>query len=126
MEADSELSFLMFTSTLFNSCSLYVGITCLRHPNDYLSIGGISAVLAVWSLFIISFTAFLVMVKTGSSIHELSSSTWDKVQQLIHAGQKLTSSQKRLLSIVEKELTMTVWKAASVKRVSYSLLWEPF
>ncbi|GIY65991.1 uncharacterized protein CDAR_454081 [Caerostris darwini] len=132
MEADSELSVLMFTSTLFNSCSLYVGITCLLHPGDYLSLGGISAMLAVWILFAISFTAFFVMSKTGSSIHELSSSIWDKVQQLIPAGQELTSSQKRLLSVVEKELTMTVWKVASVKRsfilatlgtvVTYSIL----
>ncbi|GIX98978.1 uncharacterized protein CEXT_753421 [Caerostris extrusa] len=131
MEADSELSVLMFISTLFNSCSLYVGITCLLHPGDYLSLGGISAVLAVWILFAISFTSFCD-VKTGSSIHELSSSTWDKVQQLIHAGEKLTSSQKRLLNVVEKDLTMTVWKVTSVKRsfilatlgtiVTYSIL----
>ncbi|GIY65989.1 uncharacterized protein CDAR_454061 [Caerostris darwini] len=120
LEADSELSILVFTSTLYHAGSAYFGITSLLHIDEFKTFAGWMALSAIWSSALGNFVPFLAMVVAGSSVHEASASVWDKAQEMINAGQELTPSQKRFLSVAEKELAMTVWQITPVKR-SYIL-----
>ncbi|GFS53451.1 hypothetical protein TNCV_4935351 [Trichonephila clavipes] len=69
-EMDGGMSFLMFTSTIFNAIPMYFGITKLLRPKDFAMD---SETLSVWSLFIANSGAFIAMVASGSLVGEANS-----------------------------------------------------
>ncbi|GFS71131.1 uncharacterized protein NPIL_550361 [Nephila pilipes] len=88
----------------------------MLHPQQYEAYMGIVSLISVWILFVAFCLAFIAMTVTGSLVHDDSASIWIKTQELINTRQRLSFSQKRFLSVVEKNLAMTVWKIAPVKR----------
>ncbi|GFY43728.1 uncharacterized protein TNIN_214301 [Trichonephila inaurata madagascariensis] len=116
LEADSELSLLMFMSSLFYACAMYFGIASILHSEDYTSSGSYLSLVTIWLVFIASNTAFVVMAIFGSLVWETSTDIWEKAQELMNTEQNPTFSQKRFLAVSEKGLTMTAWKITPVKR----------
>ncbi|GFT38671.1 uncharacterized protein NPIL_229711 [Nephila pilipes] len=115
-ETDSELSILMFTTFLCYACVMYFCVLSMLHPQQYEAYTGIVALISIWILFVAYCLAFIAMTVTGSRIYEDSASIWIKTQELINTRHRLTFPQKRFLSVIEKNLAMTVWKITPVKR----------
>ncbi|GFT98426.1 uncharacterized protein NPIL_547491 [Nephila pilipes] len=116
LEADSELSILMFSSSLFYACAMYFGITLILHSKDYTSSGSYLPLVSIWLVFVASYTAFVMMAAAGSLVYEASTDIWEKAQELMNTEQNPTFSQKRFLAITEKYLTLTAWRITPVKR----------
>ncbi|GBM13886.1 hypothetical protein AVEN_214508-1 [Araneus ventricosus] len=115
-DIDSELSILMFSSSLYYASTTYFGLTTIIHQDDYWKDVAILPLSTVWVLFATNFAAFMTMTVSGSSIYDESANIWSVVQETISPEQNLTPTQKRFLSVAEKELAMTAWKIAPVKR----------
>ncbi|GFR14057.1 uncharacterized protein TNCT_630331 [Trichonephila clavata] len=116
LEADSELSLLMFTSSLYYACAMYFGISSILHSEDYTSSGSYLGLVTIWLVFIASNTAFVVMAIFGSIVCEISTDVWEKAEELMNTEKNPTFSQKRFLAVSEKGFTMTAWKITPVKR----------
>lgn len=112
-DMDKELSFLMFTSSFFNACTMYFGLTCWLHPNEY---GKAFQIATIWFLVPASHLPFFTMILSACFVHEASSSMWDKGHELLRLGCAPSFSQLRILYVTEKELTLTVWKIVPIKR----------
>ncbi|GFY47490.1 uncharacterized protein TNIN_459101 [Trichonephila inaurata madagascariensis] len=135
-ETDSELSILMFTSSLCYASIMYFCVSSLLHPQLYKGYAGTAALLAEWILFVSYCLAFITMTVIGSWIHEASASIWIKTQELINTRHRISFCQSRFLSVVEKDFAMTVWKIAPVKRsfilaalgtiFTYCIVLDPF
>ncbi|GFS38620.1 jerky-like protein [Trichonephila inaurata madagascariensis] len=78
-EMDEGMSFLMFTSTIFNAIPMYFGITKLLQPRDFTMD---SETLSVWSLFIASYGAFIAMAVSGSLVGEANAKVVDQFKEM--------------------------------------------
>lgn len=110
---DEELSFLIFTSSLFNACIMYFGVTCFLHPEEYISTFQSAS---IWFLVPASYIPFFAMTVSACFVHEASTGVYNKGQELLRFGRIPTFSQLRILYVTEKELTLTVWKIVPIKR----------
>ncbi|KAF8781486.1 hypothetical protein HNY73_011875 [Argiope bruennichi] len=113
LKMDNEMSFLVSTSTLYSACTMYFGMSVIMHPEEYIDL---CQFLAVLSLFIGSSAAFLGLTVAGSLIHESCSNLWLQAHKCLSSKSEVTNFQQRFLSIVEKNLFVTVWKILPITR----------
>ncbi|KAG8197273.1 hypothetical protein JTE90_007521 [Oedothorax gibbosus] len=113
VEMEKDLSSLLFTSSLFNACIMYFGLTCWMYPEENV---GSAQVASIVFLVPASYIAFFAMILSACRVHEASVSVCDKGQELLRFGHVQTFSKIRLLHVIEKELTLTVWKIVPIKR----------
>ncbi|GFS53478.1 hypothetical protein TNCV_4935471 [Trichonephila clavipes] len=73
-EMDEGMSFLMFTSTIFNAIPMYFGITNLLRPRDFT--------IDSETLFIASYGAFIAMAVSGSLVGEANAKVVDQFKEM--------------------------------------------
>ncbi|GBL84016.1 hypothetical protein AVEN_7522-1 [Araneus ventricosus] len=106
-DIDTQLSFSMFLSTLFNACVMHYGVNSLIRP---MEICFRSHYAAVWLLFGISYSAFIAMTVTGILVHESSERVLEEFKDLACKTDRLIPSQKRILFNDKNQISFTVWK----------------
>ncbi|GFS38622.1 uncharacterized protein TNIN_269391 [Trichonephila inaurata madagascariensis] len=112
-EMDGGMSFLMFTSTIFNAIPMYFGITKLLRPRDFAMD---SETLSVWSLFIASYGAFIAMAASGSSVYETNVKSMDQLKGIVNNRSDLTPSPNDVSFLDTKVESLTVWNIVPVNR----------
>ncbi|GBN63378.1 hypothetical protein AVEN_49614-1 [Araneus ventricosus] len=110
---EDELSVFVFTASLYNACSMYFGMTVILHPEEFMST---IQSLSVGCLFIASSVAYLGLALSGSLVHEAASDLCLKAHEILSRKPEVNSFQQRFLSIVEKNLHVTVWKILPITR----------
>ncbi|GFQ65852.1 uncharacterized protein TNCT_240581 [Trichonephila clavata] len=112
-EMDGGMSFLMFTSTIFNAIPMYFGITKLLRPRDFAMD---SETLSVWSLFIASYGTFIAMAASGSLVCETNVLTMDLLKGIVNNRSDLTPSLNDVPFHDTKVESLTVWNIVTVNR----------
>ncbi|GFQ65849.1 uncharacterized protein TNCT_240571 [Trichonephila clavata] len=111
-EMDEGMSFLMFTSTIFNAIPMYFGITKLLRPSDFTMD---SETLSVWSLFIASYGAFIATAVSGTLVGEANAKIVDQFKEMANSGCSL-SYFKNIFSLKKSNGSLTVWNIVPVTR----------
>ncbi|GBL63160.1 hypothetical protein AVEN_3985-1 [Araneus ventricosus] len=88
-------------------------MTVILHPEEFRST---IQSLSVVCLFIASSVAYMGLVLSGSLVHEAASDLWLKAHEILSRKPEVNSFQQRFLSIVEKNLHVTVWKILPITR----------
>ncbi|GFS38627.1 uncharacterized protein TNIN_269411 [Trichonephila inaurata madagascariensis] len=112
-EVDKELSFLMFTSTIFNACTMYFSVVSFLSSNE-VSIN--PQHISVGCLFVASYVSFIAMSWIGSLVYEANAKVLEKLKDLTCNKTSLTQSQKRILFIDSSHVSLTVWKIIPIRR----------
>ncbi|GBN63377.1 hypothetical protein AVEN_213997-1 [Araneus ventricosus] len=112
-EMDNKISFLVLTSSLYNACTMYFGISVILHPEEYFNV---FQCLAVSCLVIGSSMAYFGLTMAGSLIYESGNDLWLQAHKVLCAKPEITIFQHRFLSMVEKNLFVTVWKILPITR----------
>ncbi|GFT67706.1 uncharacterized protein NPIL_614821 [Nephila pilipes] len=112
-EMDDGMSFLMFTSTVFNAIPMYFGVTKLLRPMDFAMD---SETISVWSLFIASYGAFISMAATGSLVCETNTKILDQLKGMANSRSALMPFQNDMLSLDAKKGSLTIWNIVPVTR----------
>ncbi|GFY73743.1 uncharacterized protein TNIN_475541 [Trichonephila inaurata madagascariensis] len=112
-EMDGGMSFLMFTSTIFNAIPMYFGITKLLRPRDFAMD---SETLSVWSLFIASYGAFIAMAASGSLVGEANAKLMNYLKGMARIRSDLTPFQNDVSFLNTKNAFLTVWNIVPVTR----------
>lgn len=111
-DVDSDTSFLLFTSTLFNASTTYFVVTAWLHPQDY-----IIPVQKVSLIFLFGLSCIACgMSVSASFVNEASAEVANEVQRLLSNGKPPTAAQKQLVFVTQKELFLTVWKMIPIRR----------
>ncbi|GBM07115.1 hypothetical protein AVEN_177079-1 [Araneus ventricosus] len=112
-EIDSQLSFLIFLSTLFNACTMYYGVNSLLRPDDFCSS---TQQVSVWILFGTSYSSFIVMGVTGTLLHESSERVLGKTKELASNRESLIPHEKHILFNDNNQISLAVWKIVPIQR----------
>ncbi|GFR18669.1 uncharacterized protein TNCT_298961 [Trichonephila clavata] len=112
-EVDKELSFLMFTSTLFNACTMYFGVVSLLRSNE-LTIG--AQHISIGCLFLVCYISFIAMSWMGSLVYEANAKALEKLKDFTCNKTNLTRSEARILFIDASHVTLTIWNIVPIRR----------
>ncbi|GBM52000.1 hypothetical protein AVEN_262237-1 [Araneus ventricosus] len=110
---EDELSVFVFTASLYNACSMYFGMTVILHPEEFMST---IQSLSVGCLFISCSVAYMGLTLSGSLVHEAGIDLCVKANEVVSRKPEVNSFQQRFLSILEKNLQVTVWKILPITR----------
>ncbi|GFQ88083.1 uncharacterized protein TNCT_296821 [Trichonephila clavata] len=110
---DRELSFLMFTTTLFNACTMYLGIKSLLRSGEFPII---AQHISVWCLFIASYLSFIAMGTMASLVFEANANGLEKLKDAICNRFNITRSQMRVLLTDANDVSLTVWNIVPIRR----------
>ncbi|GIY74211.1 uncharacterized protein CEXT_127131 [Caerostris extrusa] len=77
---DTELSFFVFISTLYNACVIYFVIAALIHPDENFDI---LQNVAVSCLFVTSFVSYFSLALSGSFVYEAAEDLWLKAHEVL-------------------------------------------
>ncbi|GFS53459.1 uncharacterized protein TNCV_4935391 [Trichonephila clavipes] len=110
---DRELSFLMFSTTLFNACTMYLGIKSLLRSSEFITI---AQHISVWCLFTASYVSFIAMGTTASLVYEANANGLEKLKDAICNRFNVTRSQMRVLLIDANYVSLTVWNIVPIRR----------
>ncbi|GFY64383.1 uncharacterized protein TNIN_3791 [Trichonephila inaurata madagascariensis] len=110
---DEEVSFLMFTTTLFNVCTMYFGImSVLRSTDILINVQHIS----VWCYFIASYASFIAMTSIASLVYEANMNALEILKELAFKKFSVTVSPKQFLLIEANQVSLTVWNIFPIRR----------
>ncbi|KAG8191833.1 hypothetical protein JTE90_022822 [Oedothorax gibbosus] len=110
---DDELSLLMFIEILFSSSIMYFAIAVMFHPDTMPFPNRIS----IYLCFINNLVAFFAMTASAALISETSLSIGLRAQSAESQKENgLIFQQQRFISSADKEISMTVWKIAPIRR----------
>ncbi|GFR00037.1 uncharacterized protein TNCT_637671 [Trichonephila clavata] len=112
-EVDKELSFLMFTSTLFNAYTMYFGVVSLLRSNER-TINAQHTFIGF--LFLVCYVSFIAMSWMGSLVYEANAKALEKLKDFTCSKTNLTQSQTRILFIDASHVTLTIWNIVPIRR----------
>ncbi|GFQ80643.1 uncharacterized protein TNCT_176881 [Trichonephila clavata] len=110
---DSDLSLLMFTTSLYNASTMYFGVTVWLHSDEYDMLSSLSS---IWILLTLSYTAFICMGISGSLVHETASDLYTEAEKRLSNGNRPPEALRQFLKVAEKGLYLTVWRIVPIKR----------
>ncbi|GIY41945.1 uncharacterized protein CEXT_380841 [Caerostris extrusa] len=113
---DTELSFFVFSSTVYNACVIYFGLAALIHPDEYFDI---LQNVTIWCLFVASFVSYFSLALSGCFVYEAAEDLWLKAHEVLATKKNITSFQARFLSIVDKNYISVFGKQCRSKEVSF-------
>ncbi|KAF8764851.1 hypothetical protein HNY73_022891 [Argiope bruennichi] len=129
--ADDVLSIPMFLFCLFHAVTMHFCVTCLIHPSEFAKL---LIRASHWILFLGINFAFICMSGEASLIYEYNIKLGNMAQELMAKEPNPSVWQKNFVSIVDKEMSLSVWKITSVKRsfilvtlgtvLTYSILFD--
>ncbi|GFY52612.1 hypothetical protein TNIN_122571 [Trichonephila inaurata madagascariensis] len=82
---DSDLSLLMFTTSLYNASTMYFGVTIWLHSDEYEML---TSLYSVWILLTMSYIAFICMGISGSLVHETASDLYMEAEKHLSNGNR--------------------------------------
>ncbi|GFR00916.1 uncharacterized protein TNCT_364191 [Trichonephila clavata] len=110
---DSDLSLLMFTTSLYNTSTMYFGVTIWLHSEEY---GTLSSLSSIWVLLTMSYIAFISMGISASFVHEAASDVYTEAEKRLNNGNRPAEPLRQFLKVADKELFLTVWRIVPIKR----------
>ncbi|GFY30788.1 uncharacterized protein TNCV_3119481 [Trichonephila clavipes] len=101
---DSDLSLLMFTTSLHNASTMYFGVTIWLHSDEYEMLSSLSS---IWILLTMSYIAFICMGISGSLVHETASDLYMEAEKRLSNGKRPSEPLQQFLKVAEKGLFLT-------------------
>ncbi|GFQ82193.1 uncharacterized protein TNCT_186851 [Trichonephila clavata] len=112
-KSDAEVSFLMFTTSVFNVCTMYFSIMSVLRSAEFLTI---VQHVSVWCYFIASYASFIAMTVTASLVYEAHSNASDILRELTFKRFSATVSPKQIMLIETNQVSFTVWNIVPIRR----------
>ncbi|GFV38869.1 uncharacterized protein TNCV_2814851 [Trichonephila clavipes] len=112
-DVDKELSFLMFSSTLFNACIMYFSVVSLLRSNE-LTIN--AQHISIGCMFVACYVSFIAMSWMGSLVYETNAKVLEKLKDFTCNKTNLVRPQARILFIDASHVTLTIWNIVPIRR----------
>ncbi|GFT40311.1 uncharacterized protein NPIL_138931 [Nephila pilipes] len=107
---DNTVGFLVFTTVIHNSCVMFFSVDGMVGSNMVQGY----AIDYYW--YLSNFVLFIVMTASAASVSEASAEVASSALILPEEKGSSNWNQHRFITLVEKEITFTVWKLAPIRR----------